>query len=80
MKKIVFLIALLMTMCFSASAQFDSFITNDGFSNSNRDGGSDMPLIPGGSVGGVQDTNAPLGTGLLILTALGAGYAVKSRE
>ena len=78
MKKIVFLIALLMTMCFSASAQFDSFINNDGFSN--RDGGSDMPLIPGGTVGGVQDTNAPLGTGLLILTALGAGYAVKSRE
>lgn len=41
--------------------------------------GDDMPNLPG--IHGVNyDQGAPLGTGILILTALGAGYAAVKRK
>ena len=36
----------------------------------------DLPVLPG-EHGGTGDVSAPLGTGLLILTAFGAGYALR---
>ena len=89
MKKILLTIALTITLGFTASAQRggDGYFTDwndisngldkfDDFGNGLRDGGT--PGTPGGHGGG--DTPAPLGSGLLILGALGAGYAVAKRK
>ena len=89
MKKFLFSIALTITLGLTASAQFggDGFFNNwddmgnglsgfnlfnnlDDFDNGLRDG----PGTPGHGGG---DQPAPLGSGLLILTALGAGYTLK---
>ncbi|MBQ6083984.1 MAG: hypothetical protein IJK92_06490 [Bacteroidales bacterium] len=80
MKKVLLTLAVVMTFGLCASAQSDGF-----FKNSKNDGYSDrggvpsdplMPALPGGSVGEHNsDQGAPLGSGLLVLTALGAGYA-----
>ena len=41
-----------------------------------KGGGIELPPVPGGhGMGG--DVPVPLGSGLFILTALGAGYAIK---
>lgn len=81
MKKIIFTIAIILTMAFSVSAQ-------DGFFRSDNSGqrtdtpipGVDEPLVPHGSFGiGDQDA-APLGSGLLVLTALGAGYLMRKKR
>jgi len=80
MKKIILAIALVMTLSFGASAQADGFVadwtTNDMF----RDGG--FSALPGITFdhGLSVDQPAPLGSGLLLLTALGAGYAVARRK
>lgn len=61
-------------------AQSDGFF--DGWNNSEgrevNGEGFDMPGLP--AVHGSEEDSAPLGTGLLILTALGAGYAVAKRK
>ncbi len=86
MKKIFFAIAIILTMVLGASAQTDGFFRDGGGANdySRTGSGSDpaLPRLPGYGVGATDnDQTAPLGSGLLVLTALGAGYAVKrSRE
>ena len=72
-------------MVLGASAQTDGFFKDGGSSdNYNRSGsGSDpaLPRLPGYGVGATDnDQGAPLGSGLLVLTALGAGYAVSRRK
>lgn len=80
MKKIILAIALVMTLSFGASAQADGFVadwtTNDMFR------GTGMGVLPTISFdhGLDVDQPAPLGSGLLLLTALGAGYAVARRK
>ena len=84
MKKILLAIAIVLMVGLNANAQRggrDSFF-NDWTDVSNgldRDSGIDMPLLPGYH-GNPDDVNAPLGSGLLVLTALGAGYAVTRRK
>ena len=80
MKKILLAFAILMTMCFSASAQFDGFITDDG-GYSSRDGGSTaMPRLPQGGVGATNgDQSAPLNSGLLIFSVLGGVYIIRKK-
>ena len=85
MKKILFAFAIIMTMVLGASAQTDGFFSGDDGGYNNRASG--LPIVPGDGVGSLtHDPNAyesPLGGGLLVLTALGAGYAIrrgKSRE
>ena len=79
MKKILFAIAIVMMLGVTANAQHgrDALFTYD---NIDRDAMSDPNAygfaLPGGPMGGSGDQNAPLGSGLLVLTALGAGYAV----
>lgn len=82
MKKIFFAIVLVLTISFGAVAQSDGFFKDgDG-----SDGGRDItPMTPSGHVGkltnGAPAYEGPLGSGLLVLTALGVGYAIKrSRE
>ncbi len=82
MKKILFAIAIVLTISLSANAQGrDAFFTE--WSNDNYGDRPDptLPLVP--SVDYSNENNepaAPLGTGLLILTALGAGYAVARKK
>lgn len=81
MKKILFAIAIVMMLGITANAQGnrDSFFTDWDDNNNNRD--PELPAVLGGTLGGLQgDYDAPLGTGLFILTALGAGYAVARKK
>ena len=80
MKKILFAIAIVLTIGFTANAQ-----GRDGFFSSWDNGYSDRIVdpstvdfnLPGNTtLGNGQNEQAPLGSGLLVLTALGAGYAV----
>lgn len=82
MKKILLTFAIILTMVFSVSAQ-------DGFFRSDNSGqrtdtpipGVDEPLVPHGPLGGALDQDAaPLGSGLLVLTALGAGYLMRKKR
>lgn len=86
MKKILLAITFVLTIGLCANAQRggDSFFNDwnnvsngldqyDDFGNGFRD-----PVVPGGHGGG--NTPAPLGSGLVVLTALGAGYAVARRK
>lgn len=83
MKKILFTIALTITLGLTANAQFN--INTDAFFNdweqSERlmDGGFSF-VLPASHGFGADTPSAPVGSGLLVLTALGAGYAVKYRR
>ena len=84
MKKILFAIAIVLTIGLTANAQSknDAFFTdwsNDGFGD-RTDIISILPAIPGGGLGIDGNESAPLGSGLLVLTALGAGYAVAKKR
>ena len=85
MKKILFAAALVLAFGLCADAQRGG--SKDGFFN-DWDNGLDRTGI-GNEIGFVLPTNhgygldtpsAPLGSGLLILTALGAGYALKKKR
>lgn len=86
MKKIFLAIAIILMMGISISAQNDFFFRSyneDGYNN--RDSwGQDNPgiIVPNGDTPGEYsgDEPAPLGSGLLVLTALGAGYAVTRKK
>ena len=81
MKKILFAIALVMTLSFGAKAQIemtDAFFNDWAQSERLMDGGFSF-VLPASHGFGV-DTPAPLGSGLLIFTALGAGYALKKKR
>ena len=79
MKKIVFAIVLVLTIGLRASAQ-DGFFRSGG-DNMDRTVSDQTPALPQGSVGEKNDDQpAPLGSGLLVLTALGAGYAVLRKK
>ena len=65
---------------FGAKAQSDGFFRDGGIDNYSGRTESPTPIVPTGQVGTINDTNAPLGEGLLILTAMGAGYAIMRRK
>ena len=82
MKKILFAIAIIMTMVLSASAQRDGFFSSyDNSYDDRMDNPNDLVLgLPSSNIGEAGNESAPLGTGLLIMTALGAGYMVVKRR
>ena len=79
MKKIFITIAILMTMGLCANAQFDAFVTWDDNELERYDDNGVIFNLPA-MHGNAFDDQAPLGCGLLILTALGVGYAVKRNK
>ena len=83
MKKIIFALTLVLTIGLCANAQRngrDSFFNDwDDVSNGLDRTGIGLPTLPT-THGYEDDFNAPLGSGLLVLTALGAGYAVTRRK
>ena len=86
MKKVLLSVALVIALSFGANAQYfdggnDGFFNswedvNNGLDRGYRDG---LPGVPGGHGEG-GDVGAPLGSGLVILTALGAGYALRKKN
>ena len=82
MKKILIATALIIAMSFGANAQRGG---RDGFFNdwddvsNGLDRAGELPGLPG-SHGLTGDEPAPLGSGILILTALGAGYALTKKR
>ena len=82
MKKVLLTVALVIAMGLGANAQqSDNFFKNwDDVDNGlvTRET-TTMPNLVG-EHGNPGDVGAPLGSGLLILTALGAGYALKNRR
>ena len=80
MKKILLAAALIIAMGFGANAQRDSFFNDwEDVGNGLDRTGIDLPALPG-SHGENTDVTAPLGSGLLVLTALGAGYALTKKR
>ena len=81
MKSIIFTFVFLMTMAFSANAQDGFFKNNDnGYRGTS---GADEPLVPSGPVSSIKDNDAsptPLGSGLLIMTALGGAYLIRKKN
>ena len=82
MKKILFAIAFVVIMSLGGIAQTDGFFrvnnVEDCDYRNEPNSGFDFSLPQ--SHGYEYDTNAPLGGGLLILTALGVGYALKKKR
>ena len=83
MKKFLFSIALTITLSFGAKAQYlgmsDSFF-NDWTQSDRLDIGGFSFVLPASHGFGEDTPSAPLGSGFLILTALGAGYALKKKR
>lgn len=84
MKKIALTIALVLAIGLGAKAQMglsDAFFNDWAQSDFLRDGGLGL-MLPGlpGDHGLGGDVPAPLGSGLIILGALGAGYATLRRR
>lgn len=82
MKKILFAIAIILTIGLTANAQNkqDSFFSgwdDNGWTNR---GDAILPVIPSINYNSITDEPAPLGSGLLVLTALSAGYAVARKR
>ena len=84
MKKILFAIAIVLMLGLSANAQGKKDAFFNDWDNSNNRGMDDdvFPALMGGTLGGLNgdQPGAPLGSGLLVLTALGAGYAVARKK
>lgn len=86
MKKILLVTALVLAIGLSASAQ-DGFFRGGYDDSGDRGTGAGIsattPLLPGDGVGANnndQPGTAPIGGGLLVLTALGVGYAFSRRK
>ena len=81
MKKILLAIAIVAMFGISASAQRDGFFNSYDNINSDRMTSPDGLLhMPSEGIGSTTNESAPLGTGLLIMTALGGAYMLKRRE
>ena len=79
MKKILFAIVLVFTLGIGANAQFDSFVdTWEG--DYNRDAIDALAISLPSQHYYDDNTQAPLGSGLLVLTVLGAGYALRKKS
>ena len=81
MKKILFAIALIITLGLTASAQSytDSFV-DWADSDAGRISVDWAIVFPASHFTNTDQNGAPLGSGLLILTALGAGYAAARKR
>ena len=81
MKKLLFTIALLITLSVATNAQKDGFFSWNGNDEDDifRDVTTSGLVLPS-THGDIHDYNAPVGSGIAILTLLGAGYAIKRRR
>lgn len=82
MKKIVLTLVLMLSMSLYMPAQRnDMFFRTDNDVYNRMDNPNDIGLnVPSSPLGSTNSEPAPLGNGLIILTAIGLGYAVKNRK
>ena len=81
MKKILFTIALVMTMAFCANAQRDGFFGDWEYEERTMSDVGNGLALPNTAIGSYQNSSAaPLGSGLLVLTALGTGYIIAKKK
>ena len=83
MKRILLTIAIVTTIGFTANAQRDSFFAwNDASDDLYRTTESgvtfDLPQSHGQEID--FDSNAPVGSGLLVFSVLGLGYAIRKKS
>ena len=86
MKKAILTLSIILGIALSASAQWGGGLFGRGavteeeyYGASYREGEGSLLSLPT-SHGTSDDVSAPLGSGLLILTAMGAGYAAIRRK
>ena len=79
MKKILFAIAFVMVMVLGANAQSDGWFKASGDDYGQRTG-TDITLPNAHGLTEDQTGTVPVGSGILVLTALGAGYAIARRK
>ena len=80
MKKALLTLAIVaMTLVASAQRGSDNFFSMYDATD-NRDMTAPGIGMPQSNIGSTTNESAPLGTGLLIMTALGAGYAVARKR
>ena len=84
MRKILLLIGVFI-IALSVNAQSDGFFKSSYNDNVYNRTGSEVPTgglpsLPDFNGDTIQGVEAPLGTGLFLLTALGAGYAISKRR
>ena len=82
MKKILFALVLVLSLSISVFAQRnDAFFKTDNDDYYNRiSDPTNILAMPAGDLGSTTNEPAPLGNGLIILTAVGLGYAIKKRN
>ena len=82
MKKLLFTIALLITLSVATNAQNDGFFSWNGNDEDDiyRDVTTNGLVLPSTHGTGVDYNYTPIGSGIAILTLLGAGYAIKCRR
>ena len=81
MKKKIFVIAILMTMAFCANAQRDRFFSDWQYEDRTLSDPGFTLAMPNTNIGSYDNSSAvPLGSGLLILTALGGGYVLTKKK
>ena len=84
MKKIYLTLALVFAMSLNMFAQRSDGFFNDYYNDPyNRldDNPNSWLILPAGDLGSnLNEPAAPLGNGLLVLTALGLGYVIKKRK
>ena len=80
MKKLALTIGIVLMMGLGASAQTSLLGKEGGYDESfmDRDGSTTPLILP--SFGDDDDADAPLGTGIAVLTTLGAAYLVGKRR
>ena len=82
MKKVFLLATMTVLLVLGARAQGrEMFFTTD-WDDNERSWGDNISLVmPSTGIGSLENSGgAPLGSGILILTALGAGYAITKRK
>ena len=82
MKKILLAIALIFTLSVMSNAQNDGFFRWNGNDEDDiyRDVTTNGLVLPSTHGTGVDYNSTPIGSGIAILTLLGAGYAIKRRR
>ncbi|MGN0032916.1 MAG: hypothetical protein ACI358_03955 [Candidatus Limimorpha sp.] len=81
MRKILLVITMSLMMNTVAFPQSDGFFGIYSEGGDNRTGNnSSMPETPDNPLGAQENEKAPLGGGLLIMCALGAGYAISKKK
>lgn len=79
MKKVLLSVALVLALGLGANAQNDNFFNDWEDLSNGYDRDIEYLILPN-EHGLLDNQGAPLGSGLLILTALGAGYALRKKN